>query len=323
MLANPDMFISRRDANRIWSGGLSRSGKAILVLATIVALGAAGFSCAQPVKPTSPPVPPSLTDEQAQAMVKRVLQVELEDAQASAQSHPLQYKLRKQSPRLATTKIIVESKDGDVARLIAINDAPLSAEDEQKENARLQGLLDDPGLQHHRQQREQGDTERARKVMRALPDAFLYTYAGVVDTPQGPSYKLSFQPNPDFDPQDLEAQVLKGMAGEMWIDVGQQRVTRLHGKRLNDVDYGWGIIGKLDQGGTLLLEQADIGNHQWRTTHMALVMNGRAFWKTIKLDTTLDLSQFTPVASGLSYQQAIQLLRSSPAGPTPAVEPGK
>jgi hypothetical protein len=256
-------------------------------------------------------------------MVKRVLQVELEDAQNSAQSHPLQYKLRKQSPRLSTTKLIVETKDGDVARLIAINDGPLSADDEQKENARLQSLLDDPGLQHHRQQREQGDAERARKVMRALPDAFVYSYAGVVETPQGPSYKLSFQPNPSFDPQDLEAQVLKGMAGELWIDVAQQRVTRLEGKRLHDVDYGWGIIGKLDQGGTLLLEQADIGNHQWRTTHMVLVMNARAFWKTIKLDTTLDLSEFTPVTSGLSYQQAIQLLRASAAGKTSAGGPGK
>jgi len=320
MLTTSDRFISRRDLNRMWRSGLSRPGKAALLLATLVLLEVAGFSYAQPG--TASP-PPSLTNEQAQAMVKRVLQVELEEAQTSAQSHPLQYKLRKQSPRIATTKLIVESKDGDVARLIAINDGPLSADDEQRENARLQGLLDDPGLQHHRQEREKGDADRARKVMRALPDAFVYTYAGVVDTPQGLSYKLSFQPNPDFDPQDLEAQVLKGMAGELWIDVAQQRVTRLVGKRLHDVDYGWGIIGKLDQGGTLLLEQADIGNHQWRTTHMVLVMNARAFWKIIRLDTTLDLSEFTPVTSGLSYQQAIQLLRASAAGKTSAGGPGK
>ena len=162
----------------------------------------------------------------------------------------------------------------------------------------------------HRQEREQGDTERARKVMRALPDAFNYQFAGVVDTAQGPSYRFSFQPNPNFDPQDLEAQVLKGMAGELWIDVAQKRVTRLEGKRIHDVDYGWGILGKLDQGGTLLLEQADIGNHCWRTTHMVLVMNARVLLKTIKLDTTLELSQFSPVATGMSYQQAIQMLQS-------------
>jgi hypothetical protein len=177
----------------------------------------------------------------------------------------------------------------------------------------LEALLNDPGQQRHRQQREASDTERARKVMQALPDAFLYTYAGIAETSQGPSYRLSFQPNPDFDPQDLEAQVLKGMAGELWIDVAQQRVTRLACKRLHDVDYGFGLIGKLDQGGTLLLEQADVSNHEWRTTRMVLVMNGRILFKTVKLDTTLELTQYAPVAPGMSYRQAIKLLEAHPA----------
>jgi hypothetical protein len=104
--------------------------------------------------------------------------------------------------------------------------------------------------------------------------------------------------------------VLKGMAGEMWIDVAQHRVTRLEGRRIRDVDYGWGILGKLDLGGTLLLDQADIGNHQWRTTHIVLVMNARFLIKNVKLDTTLDLSQFEPVAAGMSYQKAIQMLEA-------------
>lgn len=263
--------------------------------------------------------PASLSNEETQALVKRVLETEIEAARDSA--HPMQYRLHKASPRLSTTKLIVETKDGDVARLIAVNDSPLSAEGQQNEATRLQGLLNDPSLQRHRQEREQGDTERARKVIRALPDAFLYQFVGIVESPQGPSYRLSFQPNPHFDPQALEAQVLKGMAGELWIDVAQQRVTRLQGKRLHAVDYGWGLIGKLDEGGTLLLEQADIGNHQWRTTHMVLVMNARVLFKTIKLDTTLELSQFAPVTPGMTYQQAIELLRSSNIPAPPPAHP--
>lgn len=255
--------------------------------------------------------PHSLTNDEAQALVKRVLQAEI--SSAGDNSHPMRYRLRKQSPRLATTKLIVETKDGDVARLIAVNDSPLGPQDEQNEQNRLEALLNDPAQQRHRQQREQGDTERARKVMRALPDAFLYSYAGIADTPQGPSYRLSFQPNPNFDPEDLEAQVLKGMAGELWIDVAQQRVTRLECKRLHDVDYGFGLLGKLDKGGTLLLEQADVGDHQWRTTRMVLVMNARVLFKTVKLDTTLELSQYSSVTPGLSYQEAIKLLQAHPA----------
>jgi hypothetical protein len=287
-----------------------RRKTAVLALASFalltVAVSASRASLAQPAEHSSAPAP--LSNEETQALVKRVLQTEINAAGDA--THPMQYRLRKSSPRLATTKLIVETKDGDVARLVAINDSPLSATDKQNEDARLQGLLDDPSLQRHRQQREQGDAERVRKVIRSLPDAFLYSYAGIAETPQGPSYRLSFQPNPDFYPQDLEAQALKGMAGEMWIDVAQQRVTRLEGKRIRDVDYGWGILGKLDQGGTLLLEQADVGNHQWRTTRMVLAMNARVLLKTVNLDTTLELSDYTPVAAGMSYQQAIQMLEA-------------
>jgi hypothetical protein len=285
--------------------------KALLALVLLASWNLIPHSLAQP--PGAPAVsgqtaPAPLSSEEAQAMIKRVLQTELNAATDT--SHPMQYRLRKMSPRVATTKMIVETKDGDVAHLIAINDNPLSDQDRQNEETRLQGLLSDPSQQRHRMEREQSDSQRARKIIRALPDAFLYSYGGIVDTPQGPSYRMTFQPNPNFDPQDLEAQALKGMAGELWIDAAQQRVTRLQCKRIKDVDYGFGILGKLDQGGTLLLEQADIGNHQWRTTHMVLVMDARFLIKTVKLDTTLDLSQFSPVAAGLSYQQAIQLLES-------------
>lgn len=288
------------------------SGTTIVCALLAAVIGLSEWGVAQPADPpathTSQGLQAPLSDEQTQALVKRVLQTELQDAQDAG--HPMQYRLHKVSPRLSTTKLIVETKDGDVARLVAINDGPLSAQDAQNEETRLQGLLNDPSLQRHRQEREQGDTERARKVMRALPNAFTYKFAGVVDTSQGPSYRFSFQPNPDFDPQDLEAQVLKGMAGELWIDVAQQRVTRLEGKRIHDVTYGFGLLGKLDQGGTLLLEQADVGNHQWRTTHMVLVMNARLLIKTIKLDTMLELTQYAPVTTGMSYQQAIQMLEA-------------
>lgn len=286
---------------------------AIRVIALMIFLGSS-FALAA-IQPGSPP----LTNDQAQALVKRVLQAEI--SAAGDTGHPMQYRLRKQSPRLATTKLIVETKDGDVARLIAINDKPLSRQDEQNEQSRLEALLNDPGQQRHRQQREQGDAERARKVMRALPDAFLYSYAGIADTPQGPSYRLSFQPNPNFDPEDLEAQVLKGMAGELWIDIAQQRVTRLECKRLHDVDYGFGLLGKLDQGGTLLLEQADIGDHEWRTTRMVLVMNARVLFRTVRLDTTLDLTQYSPVAPGMSYQQAVKLLEDRSVATPGALPP--
>jgi hypothetical protein len=287
------------------------------LLSAVIVLSIGSGACAQqtqeaaarPSLSTGKPAAP-LSNEDTQALVRRVLHTEL--AATQDLSHPMQYRLRKVSPRLSTTKLIVETKEGDVARLVEINDTPLNPQDQANEDARLTALLKDPGQQRHREQREQGDAERARKIVRALPDAFLYSYAGIVQTPAGPSYRLSFQPNPGFDSGDMESQVLKGMAGELWIDVAQQRVTRLEGKRIRDVDYGLGVLGKLDAGGTLLLEQADTGNHQWRTTHMVLVMNARLLFKQVKLDTTLEMTEFKPVSAGMGYQQAIQTLLAKP-----------
>jgi hypothetical protein len=242
-------------------------------------------------------------------LVQRALANEVRSA--SDTQHPMRYRLRKLSPRLSSTKEICETKDGAVARLVAINDSPLSTADEQKEEARLNTLLVDPGKQRHRKQSQDEDTARAMKVLRALPNAFLYEYKGPGQRPAGPVAEYTFKPNPKFDPPDLETQVLTQMAGEISIDLAQERVTRLEGHLQQDVDFGWGLLGRLYKGGWLVLEQADVGSNQWRTVHFQMSLSGRVVFRTKVFDTTEDQSQFVPVPVGLKYQQAIQILRSN------------
>jgi hypothetical protein len=242
------------------------------------------------------------------SLVKKALQNEIRAA-ADTQ-HPMRYRLRKSSPRLTSTKEIFETKDGAVARLLAINDAPLSAEDEQREQGRLATLLSDPTRQRHRKQTEDEDSARVIKELRALPDAFFYRYAGTIVTPSGEVQKFTFKPNPKFDPPDLETQVLRQMTGEIWIDSTQARVVRLEGHLREDVDLGWGILGQLNKGGWIVLEQADVGEHQWHIVRFKMSMSGRVVFKTKVFDTTEDESQFAPVPAGIGYKQAIQMLQA-------------
>jgi hypothetical protein len=246
--------------------------------------------------------------EDEDALLKRALANEVRAAEDG--QHPMLYRLRKKSPRVSSTKEICETKDGAVARLVAINDAPLSQAEEQREQARLNQLLSDPGKQRHRKQAQTEDAARAMKVLRALPEAFLYQDAGTVDGPTGKVEKFTFRPNPKFDPPDLETQVLTRMAGEIWIDVAQDRVARLEGHLQEDVDFGWGILGQLKRGGWIVLEQTDVGDHQWRIVHFKMSMSARVVFKTKSFDTTEDQSGFRPVPVDLRYQQAIAMLRS-------------
>lgn len=243
-------------------------------------------------------------------VVSQVLATEIRAVQDS--QHPMRYLLRKSSPRLTTTKEICETRDGAVARLVAIDDKPLSLVDEQKEEARLNALLSDPGRQQHRKQAQDADQRRAMKVLRALPTAFVFQFEGFGMGPTGRVEKFAFRPNPNYDPPDMETQVLGSMSGEIWIDVAQQRVARLEGHLQRDVDFGWGILGRLYKGGWIVIEQANVGEHQWRVVRFQLSMNGRVFFKNKNFDTEEEESHFRAVPQGLSYTQAIQMLRSSP-----------
>lgn len=257
------------------------------------------------------------TQDSADAeFVKRALVAELAGVQDA--QHPMRYRLRKASPRFSSTKVIVETKDGAVARLVAVNDKPLTPTDEQKEQARLNALLSDPSKQRHRKQSEDDDTSRVLKVVRALPNAFVYESIGSADGPLGKIEKFAFRPDPGFDPPDIETHALTQMTGEIWIDAAQDRVIRLEGHLRDDVDFGWGILGRLNKGGWIVIQQSMLDNRQWRIVHFQMVMNGRVLFRTKSFDTQEDEIDFVPVPVGITYAQAIRMLRDDPGNTTAA-----
>jgi hypothetical protein len=225
-------------------------------------------------------------------------------------SHPMRYQLRKTSSRVTTTKEILETRDGEVARLTAINDQPLSAADEANEEARLNALLGDPAKQRRRKQAEEEDAGRAINVLQALPSAFLYQDAGPGEGPTGKVEKFTFRPNPGFSPLYLETEVLPAMTGEIWIDPVHLRVARLEAHLQQDVDFGWGILGRLNKGGWIVIEQGDVGGGQWRTVRFEMQISGRVVFKTRVFDTTEVQTNYAPLPVGMTYQKAIETLLS-------------
>ena len=231
------------------------------------------------------------------------------ELKASDHSHPYRYKLHKLNDGKSSTKEIVETRDGDVARLLDASGQPLDTEANQTELDRLNNLLAHPEIQEHRHKREQADSNRADEMIRLLPDAFLYHFEGMAQGPSGPAFRLSLKPNPSFNPPDREAEVYAGMAGELWIDQQQERMVKLDVHLIADVNFGWGILGKLDKGGSILVEQQDVGNDHWEQYHFKLNLHGKALMlKTLTFETTEDESGFEPVPASWGYQDAVKLL---------------
>jgi hypothetical protein len=256
-----------------------------------------------------------------------------------AAHQPMRFVLHKQDERHNITQAIVETPQGDVAMLVAANGTPLGADGQQAERTRLTALDAHPEVQEHRRKREQEDRARVDELLHLLPDAFLYRYDSTVacdvTTPPAVSapgfappsasagataqcYHLTFTPNPAFDPPNVEAKIFSGMAGEVWIETSAERLCRLNAHLIQDVDFGWGIVGRLDKGGTVYLEQTQVGEKDWELTRMKLNMTGKALLvKPLNFHVNEEMAHFAPVPPGTDYHAAIRLLESSTAAPHP------
>jgi hypothetical protein len=222
-----------------------------------------------------------------------------------------EYRLVKKKPNRNETFEMIEAKEGTVGRLLLINDQPLTAEQRAKEDKRLQRLVNDPSALAQKIKSQKEDDARTRAMLRAMPDAFLYQYAGTKnEEPWGEVVELTFKPNPNFDPPTRETLVYRGMEGSMWIALPARRLARIQAKLFRDVDFGWGILGHLDQGGQFVVEQKPVNGDHWEPSHMVLNFTGKALiFKTIRINDDQTTSDYRPVSPDMTVAQAVEALK--------------
>jgi len=226
------------------------------------------------------------------------------------------FKDEKKTAHLSQTKLIVETNEATVGLVIAEDGRPLSPQQRQQEEERLANYARNPEELSKKRKQEKEDAERTERILRALPDAFLYEPDGTekgTDSSGRPGedlLRLKFHPNPSYDPPSRVEQVLTEMQGHVLIDATDKRVAEIDGTLQKDVGFGWGILGHLDRGGRFLVQQADIGGHQWEITHMELSFTGKILWlKKLSIHSSDVFSDFRPVPPDLTFAQGVELLK--------------
>lgn len=222
----------------------------------------------------------------------------------------------KETPQGSSTKLMVETREAMAGMLIAVNGKPVGNGIRKSELYRLNRLVEDRAALEKKRKQEKDDEARVNRIMRALPDAFLYEPDGAVPGSLGTGkdgeelMRLKFRPNPNYDPPSRVEQVLTGMQGYILIDAREKRIARIDGTLFKDVGFGWGILGHLDKGGHFLVEQADVGNNHWEIRHMSLDFTGKILiFKSLKIKSNELYSDFQPVAPDLSFAQGVELLK--------------
>lgn len=249
--------------------------------------------------------PPRQAKENPDQLVRQVIAHEL---QAEQQDHSeWMFHLQTTKPGEGTrTEEIVETPQGWVRRLLTINGHPLTPQQRAKENEQLHKLLTDPGEQQKNLQATRNDVQQAQQLLKMLPDAFLYSYAGR----KGAVVKLNFRPNPKFHPQSRKAAVFHDMVGSVWLNVKQQRLTGIQGHLNQEVKFAGGLLGHLDKGGSFDVKQTEFAPGYWDVTYMNVQMNGKAlFFKTINVREKDLRSGYRRVSDHLTLAQAANLLK--------------
>jgi hypothetical protein len=211
------------------------------------------------------------------------------------------------------TREVVRTRQGGLWSTLLIDGHPLSPEERRKDNEKLEKFANNPEARSKRRESSKADDKRAELLLTSLPEAFLYTYAGTDHGPNGEELvHLKFRPNPNFSPPNHETAVYAGMQGDLTIDRQAMRIAKIDGTLFKDVDFGWGILGRLYKGGRFIIVQRDVGGGDWEEVEETLQFNGRVLlFKSLTIWSTETMTDFRPVPDNLTTAQALELLHKS------------
>lgn len=238
--------------------------------------------------------------------VREMVQHELD---AESKDHTYwRYRIHKETDTYAQDRDVIQTKEGSLARTLLINGQPLTAEQRVKDQERMKRLVEDPSERTRRDHRERQDAEKARELLRAIPDAFIFKYDGVDDG----LTRLTFIPNPHYSPPTRELMVYHAMTGKLWIDRSAMRLAMIEGQLTEEVKFGWGLLGHLDKGGTFKVIQKNVGDNHWDTVFLDINMQGRIIlFKSLSVKQKEILSDFRRVSDNLTISGAYEILEEN------------
>ena len=240
-------------------------------------------------------------------LIKAVIHAEI--ASSASSDSQWKYLLEKETDGKQESREVVETRSGSLDRLLAIAGTPLTGTQQHDELQRLLRVSHSPEEQRKLADARKKDADQCAAFLKMIPDAFIFEYSGEHAGPNGDFVKLTFKPNPDFQPRSREGKVMHELAGDLWVDSKQERLVAIEGQLLNEVKFAGGLLGHLERGGRFNVKRAEIAPSQWELTEMEVNMHGKALlFKTISVQQKELHKDFEAVPDDLTMADAAAML---------------
>jgi|SRR5581483_4500793 len=149
----------------------------------------------------------------------------------------------------------------------AIDGHPLSGAEKAAEQRKLQREIAKRQSESERERdrriaKYKRERDRDHRMLQEMLNAFTFRLAGEAEVNGHDCLVLNAEPRPDFEPEDREGRVLKGMKGQLWIDKGTYQWVKVHAEVMRPVTF-YGFLAKVGPGTEFDLEQEPVENGIW------------------------------------------------------------
>lgn len=273
--------------------------------ASVVLIAVAVPLCAQPPESASQT---AAQLEPPRELVRDVIYNELHDREHD--SH-WEYRSTCSSPAANLVREQVETTNGPVFHVIEHDGSPLDEDQRRREDQRLAEYIHNPAQVAHVERAHEEDETRLASVMELLPQAFLFTYEpGSTDN----TARLAFRPDPSFVPSGYEARIVHALTGTLTIDTRLKRMIEMRGVLAERVDFGYGVLGHVEKGGSFEIHRRQVSTLHWKTDMVSVHIQGKVLMlKTVSKDEVEERSDFQPVPQDTTLAEAEQMLNESAA----------
>lgn len=147
----------------------------------------------------------------------------------------------------------------EMDRKVEVDGEPLSADEQQKEDARLQ-------KEAARYDKEAADPEKRNDNDVGISD---FLRVSRFTNPRWERFQgqdvvvFDFGPNPNYKPKKLVDKAIHDLVGTVWVDPQAQDIARLEAHLGNSLKIGGGVLASLQKGSAFQFEQARVNNEVW------------------------------------------------------------
>lgn len=261
--------------------------------------GLLAIALSAPAWAQTPPAP-------AESALNLIRDVVYNETHAPERDLHWEYRSERITPGKHVVREQVETSQGTVFRVVEQNGAPLDDAQRRQEEQRIEQTIQDPASLARIEREHHDDEARLMQALQLLPQAMLFAYQG---SPGDGVVAIAFRPNPAYSPSGFEPRIVHALSGTVLVDSRCKRLIEVRGTVADRVDFGLGVLGHLEKGGSFVVHRRQVSDGAWKTDAVDVHVAGKLLLlKSFSKDQHETRSDFRPVPDGITLAQAKEIL---------------